>query len=230
MVPADIIFACAWVGRFWISSTETERKGIGTGKEGEGRNNLDKSVHLDQGQAISTEQQQRVEEAVQLAAQPGAPGRRWAERLEDEMSAVPDPEPVVVCAGLDGEAQEVGEAAGVEVAGVDDGASGLEVVTGYSDGSEAATDPGTALEDAELGPGGGGIVGEKEGGGGAGDAGAHDADLAGVGEGEPLRRQQQQQGEEGEKRGHHGFNSEKDLVAQSPLPFRLRTSRGVHAR
>jgi len=37
------------------------------------------------------EQQQRVEEAVQLATPPGAAGRRWAERLKDEAFAVPDP-------------------------------------------------------------------------------------------------------------------------------------------
>ena len=52
---------------------------------------LDKLVHLEQGQAVSPEQQQRVEEAVQLATPPGASGRQRAERLEDEAFAVPDP-------------------------------------------------------------------------------------------------------------------------------------------
>lgn len=65
---------------------------------------LDKSVHLEQRQAIALKKQQRVEKAVQLAAQPRAPGRWRAERLEDEAAAVPDPKPIVVAAGLDGEA------------------------------------------------------------------------------------------------------------------------------
>ena len=37
------------------------------------------------------EQQQRVEEAMQLATPPGAAERWWAERLEDEDFAIPDP-------------------------------------------------------------------------------------------------------------------------------------------
>ena len=39
---------------------------------------LDKLVHLEQGQAVSPEQQQRVEEAVQLATPPGASRRQRA--------------------------------------------------------------------------------------------------------------------------------------------------------
>ena len=70
----------------------------------------------------------------------------------------------------------MGEAAGVEVAGVDDGSAGLELVAGDADGGEVAAHPGTALEDADLTPGEGGgetggVVGEEEGGGGAGDVG-----------------------------------------------------------
>ena len=69
--------------------------------------NLHEAVHPEQRETISPEQQERVGEAVELAAQPGAPRRGRAESLEDEAGAVPDPEPVLggVAAGLGGEAE-----------------------------------------------------------------------------------------------------------------------------
>ena len=98
----------------------------------------------------------------------------------------------------------------VEVAGVDDGAPGLEAVARESDGAEAAAHLVTALEDAQLRSSeGGGVVGEEEGGGSAGDATADDADVGVggcVGEGEHWQKAQRGRG-----RG----------AASSPIPTRF---------
>src|SRR6185312_8077411 len=87
---------------------------------------------------------------------------------------------------LDGEAREVDEAARMAVAWVDDGAPGLKAVTSDGDSGEASAHPVTAFKDAEpCSMERGRVVGEKEGGGGTGDAGAHDAGVGGgMGEGE----------------------------------------------
>nr|XP_051189095.1 uncharacterized protein LOC127302623 isoform X3 [Lolium perenne] len=147
-------------------------------KEERAKANLHKVVHPEQREAVEPEQQERVGEAVQPAAQPGA-SRRRAEGNEHEAAAVPDSEPVVVAVVPGGEAEEVGEAAHVEVAGVD---AGLEIVPADGDGGEASANLSPALEDAELGEGCG-IVGAEEGGGGARDAAADDADVVGGGGG-----------------------------------------------
>lgn len=62
---------------------------------------------------------------------------------------------------------------------MDDGAPGLEAVARESDGAQAAAHLLTALKNAQLrSTEGAGVAGEEEGGGGAGDATADDADVA----------------------------------------------------
>ncbi|KAL6845206.1 hypothetical protein ACP4OV_024701 [Aristida adscensionis] len=90
---------------------------------------------------MSCRARRRDEGVVQQGLSGGSGRSSWKEAAAD-----PDPEPIIVVAGLDREAQEVGEAAGVQVLGVDDGATGLKTVAGDVNRGMAAPNPRAALE------------------------------------------------------------------------------------
>lgn len=136
------------------------------GKEKRGKNeNLNEAFHPEEREAIAAEEEERVEKLVDLAVdcRAGAAGRR--EGLEHEALAIPHAEPrgigrrggggvgvgiVLGGLGLPLESEEGGEANGVEVLGVDDRGTGLEIVAADGDRGHASAHPAAPLEDPNV--------------------------------------------------------------------------------